>query len=58
MALIKFNVENEMFKNPEIDFKTAIIALIVLIIAGGMAGIIPANRAVRVKPVDALRAEN
>ncbi len=57
-ALIKFNVENEMFKNPEIDFQTAIIALVVLIIAGGMAGIIPAHRAVRVKPVDALRAEN
>lgn len=57
-ALINFNVENDMFKNPEVDFNTAIAALIILIIAGAAAGIIPANRAVRVKPVDALRFEN
>jgi putative ABC transport system permease protein len=57
-ALINFNVENDMFKNPEVNFNTAITALIILIIAGAAAGIIPANRAVRVKPVDALRFEN
>lgn len=57
-AMINFNVENDMFKNPEVDFNTAITALIILIIAGAAAGIIPANRAVRVKPVDALRFEN
>ncbi len=56
-ALIKFKIENEMFKNPEVDFSTAVIALIILIIAGALAGIIPANRAVSIKPVDALRAE-
>ncbi len=56
-ALTKFQVENDMFKNPEVDFNTAIIALIILIFAGAMAGIIPANRAVSIKPVDALRAE-
>jgi len=57
MALIKFQIENEMFKNPEVDFNTAIIALVILIVAGALAGIIPANRAISIKPVDALRAE-
>ncbi len=57
-ALIKFQIDNEMFKRPEVDFTTAIIALIVLIFAGVFAGIIPANRALNIKPVDALRAED
>ncbi len=57
MALIKFQIENEMFKRPEVDFSTALTALIILIFAGALAGIIPAKRAVSIKPVDALRAE-
>lgn len=47
----------QYFKNPEVDFNTAMIALSVLTIAGILAGLIPAYRAVRVKPVDALRSE-
>ena len=58
IALTKFQIDNEMFKNPEVDFSTAIIALVILITAGALAGIIPANRAVSIKPVDALRAED
>ena len=46
---------NEMFKRPEIDFKLAIIALTILIISGALAGLIPARRAVKIKPIDALR---
>ena len=57
IALTKFQIDNEMFKNPEVDFSTAIIALVILITSGALAGIIPANRAVSIKPVDALRAE-
>ncbi len=56
--LIKFEVNAEMFERPEVDFSTAITALIILIIAGALAGIIPARRAVSIKPVDALRVEN
>ncbi len=46
-----------MFKNPEVDIKIAVIALVVLIVSGAIAGLIPANRAVRVKPIDAIREE-
>ncbi|MCB9013011.1 MAG: ABC transporter permease [Bacteroidales bacterium] len=46
-----------MFKNPEVDIKVAVIALIVLILSGIIAGLIPARKAVSMKPVDALRYE-
>ncbi len=49
--------ESNSFKNPEISFTIAITALAILIISGVMAGIIPARKAVRIKPIDALRDE-
>lgn len=56
-GLVKFNVDNDMFKRPEVDFNIAITALMILILSGALAGIIPARRAVRIKPIDALRDE-
>ena len=50
-------VDNEMFKRPEVDFNVAITALAILIVAGALAGLIPARRAVRIRPIDALRDE-
>jgi putative ABC transport system permease protein len=44
-------------KNPTIDFNIAIVALIILIICGLIAGWMPAKRAVSIKPIDALRDE-
>lgn len=49
--------ETSMFQNPEINFRVAITALVVLIISGALAGLIPAKRAVSISPVDALRSE-
>lgn len=49
--------EAEMFKNPGVDFNIGIAALIILIISGIFAGFIPAFKAVKIKPVEALRAE-
>lgn len=46
-----------MFSNPSVDFDVAVRALIILIISGAFAGMIPARRAVRIKPIDALRDE-
>lgn len=57
LALVKFNVDNQMFKSPEVDFQIAVTALVILIISGAIAGLIPARRAVRVRPIDALRDE-
>jgi putative ABC transport system permease protein len=51
------DVSSEMFRQPEVEISVAVIALIILVISGCLAGILPANRAIRVKPVDALRAE-
>jgi putative ABC transport system permease protein len=49
--------KSEMFKNPEVDIQVAVTALIVLIISGVVAGLIPARKAVSMKPVEALRYE-
>ncbi|MFT4522473.1 MAG: putative ABC transport system permease protein [Bacteroidia bacterium] len=46
-----------VFKNPSVDFNTAIIALMVLIIAGGFAAFVPARRAAQIRPVEALSAD-
>ncbi len=51
-------IEDESFKNPEVDFGTITIALGVLILSGIVAGLIPAYRAMEIKPVEALRTEN
>lgn len=45
------------FVNPSVDLPTVVIALLILIIAGLFAGFIPAQNAIKVKPVDALRTE-
>ncbi|MFA8450211.1 MAG: ABC transporter permease [Bacteroidales bacterium] len=56
--ILKNSVENSMaFRNPYVDIWTAITALIVLIVAGAAAGFIPARRAARIRPIEALRAD-
>ncbi len=56
-ALAKNPSDNAMFTQPGIDFNIAVNALIILIIAGLFAGFIPAKRAVKIKPIEALRTE-
>ncbi len=46
----------QMFKDPTVDFKTVLLATLVMVIAGMIAGYIPAKRAVSIKPVEALAA--
>ncbi len=55
--LVQVGANTEMFNKPEVDFQKAVIALVILIISGAFAGLIPANRAVSIKPIDALRDE-
>jgi putative ABC transport system permease protein len=50
-------VRAELFKNPAIDLSVALYALLALILSGALAGLIPALRAVRIRPVEALRYE-
>jgi putative ABC transport system permease protein len=50
-------IDAQMFQDPSIDFSAALLALAVLTIAGTLAGLMPAYRAVQGKPVEALRYE-
>lgn len=53
----KYVPASDFFKNPEVDFKVAITATVVLIFAGLMAGFFPAVRAASINPVEALKDE-
>ena len=57
LELIGPQAESEYFRNPQVDFTVAISTLIVLVIAGALAGFIPAYRAAKIKPIVALRDE-
>ena len=57
LELISPMVDNDFIKSPQVDFKTAIITVIILIIAGVFAGFIPARRAAHIRPIEALRVE-
>lgn len=46
-----------LFQQPQIDFRIAVSALVVLVAAGMGAGFIPAHRAAGIMPVEALRDE-
>ena len=54
--LVSNEVELEFFRNPEVDFKTILYALILLIVSGGLAGLIPALQAVRINPIIAMKS--
>lgn len=46
-----------MFVNPTVGISTCIGATITIVIAGTIAGLIPAIKAARIRPIEALRAE-
>ncbi len=45
------------FKNPELSASIAVSALIILIISGALAGLLPAQKAIQIKPIEAIRDE-
>lgn len=46
-----------VFEDPTVDLSIAIQATLTLIIAGTLAGLFPALKAVRIRPIEALRAD-
>ena len=55
--LLDLNGPVDNFANPSVGLSIVFIALIILIVSGVLAGLIPANSATKMKPVDALRIE-
>jgi putative ABC transport system permease protein len=56
-SIIEAQGNTGSFRNPGVDFNIVMIALAVLIVSGALAGVLPANRALNVKTIEALRAE-
>lgn len=57
LELISNQIDTPFFRQPEVNISVAISATILLIVAGALAGFIPAKRAASIKPIDALRDE-
>lgn len=49
--------DTDFIKNPTVSLTTAIEVTVVLIVAGALAGLFPALKSLKVKPVEALRDE-
>jgi len=47
----------EMFVNPSVSLGVVVTALVILIISGLLAGFIPAQSAIKIRPIEALRRE-
>jgi len=56
-ALLEANGPVDMFMNPSVNLGVVSAALFILIISGLLAGFIPAQSAIKVRPIDALRTE-
>ena len=50
-------IETDYIRNPSVDFSVAITTVIILVVAGAVAGFFPAYRAANIKPIEALRDE-
>lgn len=45
------------FSNPEINLQAAVTAVVLLVVVGALAGLMPALRAARIMPIEAMRAD-
>lgn len=50
-------ISHDFFKNPEVNIQIALYTLLILVVAGALAGFFPARRAASIKPIEALRDE-
>ena len=59
VAMVTSNMlsDNMMFQDPNMSFKAAVAATIIVILSGLLAGVLPAWRAIQIKAIDAIREE-
>ena len=57
LELLGPNIQVDYVLNPSIDFNVALITVLLLILAGTLAGFFPAWRAARIRPIEALKEE-
>ena len=59
VAMVTSNLpsDNMMFQDPNMGFKAAVAATVIIIISGLLAGVLPAWRAIQIKAIDAIREE-
>jgi len=55
--LLEINGPVDLFSNPNINIGVASVAMAILVISGLLAGLIPAQSAIKVRPVEAIRTE-
>jgi len=56
-GLRKSGAKLDFFQNPEVDFHIAVTAIILLVVVGALAGLVPALKAARIMPIEAMRAD-
>jgi putative ABC transport system permease protein len=59
---VRYSIESSgsdapYFDQPGVDITVALLAVLVLVIAGALAGLVPAIKAANIKPIEALRAD-
>jgi putative ABC transport system permease protein len=57
LELVGPHAQSEYFVNPQVDFTVALSTLVVLVVAGALAGFVPAYNAAKIRPIVALRDE-
>ena len=57
LGVVLASSSDSTFLNPGIDLSVGIMCLAILVVSGALAGLLPALRAVKIKPIDAIREE-